>query len=138
MYKEIAQKILDVLKADATLDAAVKTWYFGEHDIRKPNTRYPFIDVKWVGGPIKKLKTGATITRRQIDFQIRCIQRHVDEATAEKFVMENTEQIETVLDANETLDGLVETSTVFEAISDSIPLGGYAVVGSITRLQTKK
>lgn len=137
MYKEISQKIIDVLKADETLAAAVKTWYFGEHDIHKPNTCYPFIDVKWIGGPVEKLKTGATITRRQIDFQIRCVHRHIDEDTAEKFVMDNTEQIETVLDANETLAALVETSTVFDVVSGSIPLGGYAVVGSITRLRVK-
>lgn len=137
MYKELTQKIIDILKADATLGANIKRWYFGEHDIRKPNTVYPFVDVKWRGGPVKKLKTGAAVTRRQIDFIIRCVHRHVDEDTAEKFVMDNTEQIETILDANETLGGLVETSRVVEVLSDSIPLGGYSVVGSLTRLKTK-
>lgn len=137
MYKELTQKIIDILKADATLAANIKTWYFGEHDIRKPNTRYPFIDVKWRGGPVDKTKTGAVITRRQIDFIIRVVHRHVDEDTAEKFVMDNTEQVETVLDGDSTLDGLVDDSRIVEVLSDSIPLGGYAVVGSMTRLKTK-
>lgn len=135
MYSEITQKILELLEANIK---EVKTFYFGKHDIRKPNTRYPFIDVKWRGGPISKTKTGTTITRRQIDFEIRCVHRHVNENVAEKFVMARTEEIETVLDANNTIGELAESSRVTEAVSDMISQGGYCVVASLTGLRVKK
>ena len=139
MYEEITQNILDILKADPTLAAAIKGWYFGQHDIRKPKTRYPFIDAKWRGGPIKKLKTGRTvITRRTITFWIRCVDRHFDEAMAEKSVMALTEQIETVLDADETLGDLVSSSTITEVLSDAVVSDEYSVVGSHVSLETKK
>ena len=135
MYKEITQKILDILKADATIGETVKTYYFGQHDIRKPNTRYPFIDCKWRGGPIDKTKTGAVITRRKIDFFVRVVHKHVDEETAEKLVMDVSELIETVLDANETIGNLVESSEVFECISDAVTGADYSIVGALTRLR---
>lgn len=138
MYEEITQKILDLLKANVTLKKEVAAWYFGEHSIKKPNTRYPFIDVKWRGGPLKKIKTGTLITRREIDFQIRCLVQHYNEGVAEKKVMELTELIETVLDANEKIGDLVVTSTITEVFSDSISIGGYSIVGSQTILKTKK
>lgn len=138
MYKEITQEIIDILKADETLGSNVITYYFGEHDLRKPATRFPFIDVKWRGGPVKKVKSGTLITRRTIDFMIRCVQRHVEENIAEQFIMENTEQIETVLDAEPTLDGTVESHEITEILSDSIAEGGYSVVGSLIRLRIKK
>lgn len=138
MYEEITQALIDMLKATTTIGPKIKRFYFGEHDIRKPNTLYPFIDVKWRGGPVQKTKTGTTITRRQIDFIIRCVQQHVNEDVAEKFVMELSEKIEAVLDADDTLGGTVESSEVVEVLSDSVPLGGYSVVGSLIRLKTKK
>lgn len=135
MYKEITQKILDLLEADTTIKAKVKTFYFGQRDIRKPNTRYPFIDCKWRGGPIDKSKMGATITRRQIDFTIRVVHKHFDEATAEKLVMDMTEQIETVLDANDTLATLVEESEVFEALSEVVTSADFSIVGAFISLR---
>lgn len=138
MYEEITQKILDLLEANPTLKSEIKAWYFGEHDIKKPNTRYPFIDVKWNGGPVKKVKTGTVITRREIDFRIRCVAQNYDEDLAEKKVMELTEIIETVMDTNETLDGEAVTSTITEVYSDAMAIGGYSVVGSFTTLKVKK
>ena len=138
MYKEIADTILATLKANATLKKEIRAWYFGEHDIRKPNTRYPFIDVKWIGGPVTKLKTGAVITRRKIGFQIRVIAQHYDEDKAEKKVMELTELIESIFDVDQTLGGTVVTSTITDIISDSIPIGGYSVVGSATTFIVKR
>lgn len=137
MYKEISQKILDVLKADSTINKKVKHYYFGSHDIRKPNTEYPFIDVKWTGGPVKKLKTGTTTTRREIQFLVRCVHRHVDEEIAEKFVMDLSEQMETVLDANDQLNNLVEGSRVVDVVSDEMSIGGWSVVGAALRLRCK-
>lgn len=137
MYEDITQKILDLLEANNTLKVQVKKFYFGERNIKKPHTRFPFIDCKWTGGPVKKQKTGTVITRRTISFRIRCIAQHYNENEAEKKVMELTEVIETVLDANEKLGNLVETSTITEVYSDSMEIGGYSVVGSFTTLTVK-
>lgn len=136
-YADLTQSILDILKADTTLKKTIKKFYFGEHDIRKPNTLYPFIDIKWFGGPVSKTKTGAVITRRRIVFNIRCIHKDINEEIAEKLVMEYTRRIETVLDADGTLGGKAISSKVTEVLSDSISIGGYSVIGSLTKLETK-
>lgn len=144
MYKEIVQAILDILKADGTLDAYVKAWYFGQHNPDKPGTQYPFIDVKLRGGPVDKTKTGGSviITRREIEFDIRLIGRDVNEDVVEKAVLDKTETIESVLDANETLNpgtgATVETSEIIRVDSDAITIGGFSVVGSLTVLKIKR
>lgn len=138
MYEEMTQAILDMLEAASTIGPNIKRFYFGEHDLRKPDTLFPFIDCKWLGGPIATTKTGATIKRRQSDFAIRCIHRNVNEDVAEKFVMDMAEKIEAVLDADDTLNGEVESSVILEVLSDSMPEGGYSVVGTRILLTTKK
>ena len=134
MYKEITQKILDLLKADQTLNQTIKKWYFG---FPPTPTQYPFVAVRWVGGPVTVM-TGRK-ERYQISFEITVVDSSQKEDVAEKSVMDLVEKIDDVLDNNPTLDGLVDDSHISEIVSES-GLGerGEVLVGAMVMLTTFK
>ena len=133
VYQEIVNKIITLLKADANLAEPdkIKKYYLGRPAIWH---NYPFISVRWVGGPINPETT--VKERYEHDFEILVADRSIHEDYAEKKVMDFAEDIDRVLDANPTLDGLVVDSHLSNVISDTEPEGSQAVVGAIVTLST--
>jgi len=104
-YKEIVQKTIDLLKADANLSEPdkIKKYYFGV-PIRLD--LYPFIYVQWN----ERRATGkANISQFEYELilEIGVADRAVNEDIAEKSVYDKIEYIENTLNSNPSLDGLV-------------------------------
>ncbi|MFQ5712381.1 MAG: hypothetical protein ACE5OY_08995 [Candidatus Bathyarchaeia archaeon] len=132
-YKAIANKILDLLKADTTLSAAVKKWCFG---IPVRFDLFPLVYVKWVGGPVEPGTAAKEVY--EIRFHVAVIDRHHDEDVAEKTVMDYSVKIDDVLDANPTLGGNVDDSWVERIEAEATAMGDYAVSGVRFTLYTRK
>jgi hypothetical protein len=126
LYKEICQKILDLLKADETLSAKVKGWYFGFPETFQV---YPAVAVEWRGGPVEVFTT--VKERCEIRFEIAVFDANVKEDEAEKSVMDLTERVSEVLGGNPTLDGLVDGSRVVEVRSESGAGSRGIIVGAL-------
>ncbi|OYT55910.1 MAG: hypothetical protein B6U77_00775 [Candidatus Hecatellales archaeon ex4484_218] len=134
MFKEVTQKILDLLQADATLNQTVKKWYFG---FPVEAFAYPFIAVRWVGGPVTVM-TGSK-ERYEINFEIGVVCSSQKEDEAEKQVMDLVEKIDEILDNNPTLDGLVDDSHISEIRSETgLTEKGSILVGALIMLTTFK
>lgn len=130
MYKEITQKILDLLQADPTLSGKVKRWHFG---FPASVTAYPFIAVRWMGGPVEA--STSRKERYEIGFEIAVVDASVKEDEAEKSVMDMVEKVDNVLDGNPTLDGLVDDSRIAEIASETgLARRGGVIVGALVRL----
>jgi len=98
--KDLSQKIIDILKADAVLLAAIKTWGFGEPVTVVP---CPQVWVQLVGGP-SRWKTGNTM-QQKIQYNIVIEDRHGDRDTVEKAVMDYCDKVCAALKAKPDLDG---------------------------------
>lgn len=106
VYKEIVEKVIELLKADSSLSEPEKVakYYFGAPI---GSTVYPYCYVQFV----RKSATGISeITRflYGLTFEIGFVDRNVDQDVAERSVYDKLERAEEVLDSNPTLDGLVE------------------------------
>lgn len=129
----ITQKIIDLLKADGTLAAAIKEWCFG---VPVKFERYPLVYVKWVGGPVKPVTMAKEVYEAR--WHIVVVDRHYDEDVAEKAVMDYSVKIDDVLDANPTLGGTVDECYVERVESESTVMEDYAVTGARFTLYTRK
>ena len=127
MYKEIVEKILNLLQADATLSQTVKKWYFGF----PPNpTQFPYIAVKFRGSRVR-VETSYK-ERYEMDFEILVVDTSMKEDDAEKSVMSLVETVDNVLDGNPTLDGLVDDSHISEVASETaLTEKGGVMVGAL-------
>lgn len=106
VYKEIVQKIIDLLKTDADLSepSKIKKYYFGVPI--KPPDRYPAIYVQFSD----RKSTGKANIKQflyNLTFEIGVADKAVKEDDAEKSVYDKIEKVENVLRGNSTLDGLV-------------------------------
>jgi len=106
LYKEITQKIIDLLKADADLSepSKIKKYYFGVPV--KPPDRYPTVYVQFDG----RRATGKANIKQflyELTFEVGIADRAVKEDDAEKSVYDKAEKVESVLRANPDLAGLV-------------------------------
>lgn len=116
--KDMVQKYIDLLKAQTGLEepSDIKKYHFGAP--KKTPTRYPVIYVQL---DERTYSGESDINRYLYDhrFEIGVMDRVVREDDAEKSVYDKIELIDTVLDANPTLDGL--------AVDQSLPRD-YTVV----------
>ena len=126
MYREIVEKVIEILKSNPDLSEPekIKRYYFGfpaKIDV------YPFISVRWVGCTI----TIQTVKRRryEVNLEIFVADQSTVEDLAEKSVMGLTEKIDEVLSQNPTLDGLVDESYLLGVESESMVMGTYTVAG---------
>ena len=136
MYKEIVQKILDLLEADADFKAAVKEYYFGQRAIDDPRVKYPHafadMDRDDVNPFVGKEK-------HEMYYFVGVVERHPNKDVALKFVQNKAEKIQNILNANPTLNGLVEESYfVPSVIIDWVPTRDYTVVGARLTLYARK
>lgn len=136
MYKEITQKILDLLEADADFKAAVKEYYFGQRAIDDPRVRYPHVFADMDRDDVRPL---VGKEKHEMFYFIGVTEKHPDKDAALKFVQDKAEKIQSILNANPTLDGLVEESYfVPSVIVDWVPTRGYTVVGARLTLYARK
>jgi hypothetical protein len=102
MYKEIVQKLIDVLKASPDL-ANVKDYYFSSPISFK---RFPFIYVQLNG---RRFSGKANVNQFLYDLiiEIGIADKAIKEDEAEKSVYDKIETIDDALNSNPSLDGLV-------------------------------
>jgi len=105
MIKEIAQKIITILKADSDLNF---DWYF-EPPIRASKFPYGFVDFR--GGEEVK-SSREKILYNWIYYIVIVDRKRSDTDDVEKAVMDRTDKAVDILKGNPTLDGTVETSRV--------------------------
>jgi len=125
--KQVNTKILAILQADTTLKKDVKHFIYGLPKSTPKN--YPIIFVK-AGEEAKRL-TNPSQYHYSMDFMIGIAHQHVKEDTAEKKVQDLADRVETALNANLTLDGLV-ADVVFGRGENAVgitPEGAFIVEG---------
>ena len=103
VYREIVEKYIDVMRSNPSL-REVAAYHFGA-----PLTvhQYPSIYVQWLG---REFSGRSDLHRFQysLRFEIGVIMRHAVAEEAEKRLYSLVEAIDDALNANPTLDGLVE------------------------------
>lgn len=123
MYKEICQKIIDLLKADAALlrPSIIKEYFFGRPEPWPP-TQLPCIYVEFEGGPIASMGIGGGKKRYDHNHRVTVVHRLTKEDVAEKFVYDKAEAVEANIKINKTLDGLVTSAVVVDTSRVDDPL----------------
>jgi len=136
MYKQITQKILDLLEANADFKADVKEYYFGQRAIDDPRVRYPHAFADMDRDDVKPF---VGKEKHEMSYFVGITHRHPDKDVTLKFVQDKAEKIQNILNANPTLDGLVEESYfVPSVIIDWVPTRDYTVVGARLTLYARK
>jgi hypothetical protein len=111
MIKEIADKIIQLLKADADL---AFDWYF-EPPVRAKTFPYGFVD--FAGGPSEKVAGSKSLFT--YNFYVVVINRKRSDADqTERSLMDWTEKAINILRSNFTLDGLVHDSRIMAVEGD--------------------
>lgn len=120
MYKEIVQKIIDLLKVDTNLlqPSVIREYYFG----RPTKMRFPCIYVEFEGGPISSMGIGGATKRYDHNYRVTVAHRLTKENVAEKFVYDKAEAVEANIKTNKTLDGLVTSAVVIDTRRVDEPL----------------
>ena len=108
MYKEIVQKIIDLLKVDAALakPTVIREYFFGRPEPWPP-TQLPCIYVEFEGGPITTISLGRQ-KKYEHNYRVTVVHRLTKEDVAEKFVYDKAEAVETNVKTNFTLGNLVQ------------------------------
>ena len=121
MYKEIVQKIIDLLSADPALakPSVIREYYFGRPAKLR---RFPCIYVEFEGGPIASMGIGGASKRKDHNYRITVTHRLTKEDVAEKFVLDKAEAIETNVKTNKTLEGAVISAVVVDTHRVDEPL----------------
>jgi hypothetical protein len=114
LYKEIVNKIIDLLKADEALTkpVVIKEYFFGKPEPWPP-TQLPCIYVEFEGGPIATVSLGG-MKRYDHNYRVTVVHRLTKEDVAEKFVYDKAETVEANIKTNQTLDGLVSSAAVVD------------------------
>jgi hypothetical protein len=114
MYKQIVQKLIDLLSTDSELakPTVIRDYYFG-----RPAKlgRFPCIYVEFEGGPIASMGIGGTAKRKDHNYRVTVAHRLTKEDVAEKFVYDKAEAVEANIKTNKTLGGLVTSAVVVDA-----------------------
>lgn len=123
MYKEITQKIIDLLKADAALlrPTVIKEYFFGRPEPFPP-TQLPCIYVEFEGGPIASMGIGGGKKRYDHNYRVTVVHRLTKEDVAEKFVYDKAEKVEANIKTNKTLGDLVTSAVVVDTSRIDDPL----------------
>lgn len=105
MIKEIVEKIIALLKADADLNF---DWFF-EPPIRAPKFPYGFVDFR---GGAEAQRGGAKTLYNWTYYIVMVDRKRSDTDSIERMLFDRTEKAVNILKSNYTLDGLVENSRV--------------------------
>jgi len=126
MYKEVVQKVIDLLKVDAQLlePSIIKKYYFGEP---LQFLDYPAIYVEHESDAISAGSTNKD--EHAIDVGIVVVNRDADPEKADRDALDFAERVRTVLRANPTLAGLVWDSNVVGARFVAGTLENFALSG---------
>lgn len=113
MYKEIVQKIIDLLSADQALakPSVIREYYFGRPAKLQ---RFPCIYVEFEGGPVSSMGIGGVSKRKDHNYRVTVAHRLTKEDVAEKFVYDKAEAIETNIKTNKTLEDVVTSAVVVD------------------------
>lgn len=123
MIKEIALKIIELLKSDTSLNF---DWYF-EPPVRVRSFPYGFVDFR--GGT--EIQRGGEKTLYNFTFYIVIIDRkRSDIDDVEKILFDRTEKAMDILKTNRTLNGLVENSRVTAVEGDYAIMERENLIGS--------
>jgi len=107
-WAQVIDQIITMLKANATLNAEVLSWFFGDRTVDRI-TRFPAIMVYLRGGPVSP-GIGAAETE-EMDYVIVNLQNKPQaEEKAERACLEHARIIKDVLKADRSLGGLVASS----------------------------
>jgi len=113
LYKELVQKIIDLLSVDPALlkPSIIKEYHFG-----RPASfqRFPCIYVEFEGGPIASMGIGGGKKRYDHNYRVTVVHRLAQENVAEKFVYDKAEAVEANIKTNKTLAGLVTSAVVVD------------------------
>lgn len=114
-YKEITQKIIDLLKADAALlrPTVIREYFFGRPEPWPP-AQLPCIYVEFEGGPVASMGIGGGKKRYDHNYRVTVVHRLTKEDVAEKFCYDKAEAIEANIKTNKTLAGLVTSAVVID------------------------
>jgi len=118
MLKEITEKIIELLKADAQLGIPEENFFFGPPFTRN---RSPFCYVSWAGGPVQVETFDSEVWRH--DWSIIIVDLAKEDNVAEQSVLDKIERAREVLAANHTLDGLVRDSLVTRMEGETMTVG---------------
>jgi len=125
-----------LLRANADFKAAVKEYYFGQRAINDPRVRYPHVFADMDRDDVKPF---VGKEKHEMYYFVGITQKHLDKDVALKFVQDKAEKIQSILNADPTLGGLVEESHfVPSVIIDWVPTRDYTVVGARLALYTRK
>jgi len=127
MRKQIQQKVIDLLKAEATF--TVKTIYFG---LPIKVLDYPYAAVVWASSPTENVEQKTKLLAvHRIDYAIQVVHRSRKEDEAEQKVEDLIEIAHGVLFGNPTLDGLVYDSypVAVQPIEPTVQ-DDYAIAGA--------
>lgn len=145
VYKEITQRIIDILKANANLTEPdkIRKYWFGVP--KTPSTPgYPYIYVQFDAKP--DIPATVSKSKQTMRFRVAVFSRDTREDNAEKDVYDKAEAIEAALKGNRDLRN---PSTGLDPLAlDSHPIetragipaveGDYAVAGMIVMLEVVK
>jgi len=111
--KEIHQKIIDLLAADASVAITADHWFYGP-----PLTRdeTPFGFVRFIGGPLAVKAFGKKEWIQ--DFEVVMVESSKVEDVAEKAIEDKIDAARLVLDSNNTLVGLAQDADVVSIAAD--------------------
>jgi hypothetical protein len=115
LYKEIVQKIIDLLKVDTVLlrPTIIKEYFFGR-PTPWPPSQLPCIYVDFEGGPIASMGLGGGKKRYDHNYRATVVHRLTKEDVAEKFVYDKAEAVEANVKTNKTLGDLVTSAIVVD------------------------
>jgi hypothetical protein len=139
-WEQITDKIIELLKADSTLNNEIKSWCFGDRTIDRI-TRFPAVLVYFKGGSVEP---GTATETEQMDYMVVVVHNKPRaEEDAERAAYEHARIIKDVLKADRSLGGLVATSYRIRLETDRVrfrPREGspFSVVAVATTLHTRK
>jgi hypothetical protein len=130
MLKEIADKIIEILKADEKLNGKIQMWIRG---VPTRFEKYPYLAVVWAGGEVR---FQAGIYNYMNNYDIIVVDLKPSPEDAENSVMDLSENVFATLKNNPSLDGAVSDSYITRWDSEGIPTERGSLKGARITLQT--
>lgn len=130
MLKEIAEKIIETLKMNETLNEKIQMWARG---VPARFEKHPYLTVVWNGGNVR-FQAGAYIYENQYDIIIVDLKPNPEDS--ENTVMNLSEDAFTTLKNNPNLGGLVSDSQITRWDSEGITTERGSLRGARITLQT--
>jgi hypothetical protein len=131
LIKEVADKIIELLKSDQELNF---DWYF-EPPVRAKTFPYGFVD--FAGGPVEEGMMGTKSIFRCSYYVVMVHRRRSDTDNTERSLMDWTEKAMDILRENYTLGGLVLETVVTAVEGDFMPTDQGNLIATRITLQVK-